>query len=233
MITWTYHRKKVTESTNLDARAGAPFDVFFADYQTAGRGRLDHKWESERGKNLIMSVVLPAGALKIEDAATLPLVAGLSVAKAIALLENGNHVTLKWPNDIYVEGEKVAGILCERHGDNVIVGIGVNLDQPGYRSVRLRDPKLSSSIAVKPKMAASGILAHLELYFEDLCEKGFGFLHPVIAEIDFLKGRTVSVIQTDDDPKPITGPCEGILEDGSLSVGGVKVYAGEAHVTAF
>ena len=55
---WTVYHKAVTESTNLDARAGKPGDVFTADEQTAGRGRLDHTWLSQPGKNLMMSVVL-------------------------------------------------------------------------------------------------------------------------------------------------------------------------------
>ena len=76
-LRWKIHHKSETESTNLDARAGGPYDVFTADYQTAGRGRLDHKWDSPEGTNLLMSVVLPVDGQSAEAVATLPLVAGL------------------------------------------------------------------------------------------------------------------------------------------------------------
>ena len=51
-----------------------------------------------------------------------------------------------------------------------------------------------------------------------------------LAELDFLRGRTISVRQTDDDTEPFQGVCEGIAADGSLLVGGQAIYAGEAHV---
>ena len=53
---------------------------------------------------------------------------------------------------------------------------------------------------------------------------------PEIAAVDFLKGREISVRQTDDDSAPVSGVSTGIMPDGSLDVGGVRVYAGEAHV---
>ena len=78
MTDWTVHHKAVTESTNLDARDGKPGDVFTADEQTAGRGRLDHTWMSEPGKNLMASVVLDVGGIAPQEVATLPLVVGLA-----------------------------------------------------------------------------------------------------------------------------------------------------------
>lgn len=61
-------------------------------------------------------------------------------------------------------------------------------------------------------------------------ECGFASLLPEIARIDALKGRWVSIMQTDADESPVTGVCGGIAEDGSLLVGGARIYAGEAHV---
>ena len=78
---WNLHHKRETASTNLDAREGRHRDVFTADFQTAGRGRLDHTWSSPPGTNLLMSVVLAVDGLAPERVATLPLVAGLAVAR--------------------------------------------------------------------------------------------------------------------------------------------------------
>ena len=128
-----------TGSTNADAadqvREGAPegFTVA-ADEQTRGRGRLDRTWVSPYGAGLAMSVVLRP----VVPAATwgwAPLVAGLSVVEALA--EQGVDAALKWPNDVVVDGNardggpgprKLGGLLVERVGPALVVGIGVNVD---------------------------------------------------------------------------------------------------------
>ena len=211
-MNWRIHHKAETVSTNLDARAGSHGDVFTADYQTAGRGRLDHVWESPRGQDLLMSVVLDVADRSPAEVATLPLVAGLAVAKAV-----GGRI--KWPNDVFVDGQKVAGILCERNDDRVIVGIGVNVGQTKYRSV-----------GGKVSEVRTHVLQRLSDWYRDWHEKGFAAVYPSIAAVDFLKGREIAVRQTDDDSVPVSGVSNGIMPDGSLDVGGVKVYAGEAHV---
>ena len=66
--------------------------------------------------------------------------------------------------------------------------------------------------------------------YRDWHEKGFAAVYPEIAAADFLKGREIAVRQTDDDAAPIAGVSNGIMPDGSLDVGGKRVYAGEAHV---
>lgn len=215
MIAWKIRHKAETVSTNLDARAGGHGDVFTADYQTAGRGRLDHTWESPRGKNIIMSVVLSVEGLSPEEVATLPLVVGLAVAEAAGGV-------VKWPNDVYVEGKKAAGILCERRDDFVIAGIGANVGEV---------PKAFADRAIAvPKLTIAAILSALARVYARWRTGGFAAVYPDLSQLDFLKGRLLAVRQTDDDTEPIRGLCGGILDDGSLSVGGVKVYAGEAHV---
>ena len=211
-MNWRIHHKAETESTNLDARAGRHGDVFTADFQTAGRGRLDHVWESPRGQDLLMSVVLDVTGRSPAEVATLPLVAGLAVAKAV-----GGRI--KWPNDVFVGGQKVAGILCERDEDRVIVGIGVNVGQTKYRSVGGQVSEVRTCV-----------LRRLSDCYQDWHEKGFAAVHPEIAAVDYLKGREIAVRQTDEDAAPVTGVSNGIMSDGSLDVGGVKVHAGEAHV---
>ena len=233
---WRIHHKSETESTNLDARSGNPWDVFTADYQTGGRGRLDHKWLSPPGANLLMSAVLPVEGLFPEQVSTLPLVAGLAVAKSLLPFFkgfSGSVPMIKWPNDILIGGRKVAGILCERNNDKVIVGIGINVEKQDFppelqdKAISLGSvPNFSGSV---PKVR-SAVLGQLGRWYGVWRDKGFGAVHREIAALDFLRGQTLSVLQTDNDATPISGICGGIRLDGSLDVGGVKVYAGEAHV---
>ena len=250
---WVIHHKAETGSTNADARSGGHGDVYTADFQTAGRGRLDHKWLSPAGSNLMMSVVLSVEGMEPEQVATLPLVVGLAVARAVngqdarsarknvaecAERASCPFATLKWPNDVLVNGRKIAGILCERHGDNVIVGIGVNVGQTEFdaeiadraTSLALVCPSLVSRLASPVLAVRDSVLASLGRCYALWRTKGFAAVYPDIAAIDHLRGRLLSVRQTDDDSTPVKGVSNGIMSDGSLDVGGARAYAGEAHV---
>jgi len=121
-----------TGSTNADllARLASGEHVgeghwLVADRQTAGRGRLGRDWNDGQGNFMGSTVV----HLTIGDpsAATLALVAGVALAKTVAALAPGVGAQLKWPNDLLVDGAKCAGILMERTGNSVVIGIGVNL----------------------------------------------------------------------------------------------------------
>ena len=112
-----------------------------ADRQTAGRGRLGRGWNDGQGNFMGSTVVhLTAGD---PSPATLALVAGVALAKAVSALAPGLAFTLKWPNDLLVDGAKCAGILLERAGDAVVIGIGVNLvaapDLPDRPTAALAD----------------------------------------------------------------------------------------------
>lgn len=244
MIRWQIHQKAETASTNLDARAGGHGDVFVADFQTAGRGRLDHKWLSPPGANLMMSAVLSVAGLSCEAVSTFPLVVGLAVVRAVRGLlpaEVVRTVLLKWPNDVLVGGRKVAGILCERDGDRVIVGIGVNVKQREFpQEIAKKAISLGSvpGFPVGPVPSSSGpvplvrdaVLAALGDSYADWRERGFAAVYPQVCAVDFLRGQALAVRQTDEDAQPVRGICRGIQSDGSLLVGDVRVYAGEAHV---
>ncbi|MGN0845897.1 MAG: biotin--[acetyl-CoA-carboxylase] ligase [Kiritimatiellia bacterium] len=236
-MTFRVHHRPVTESTNLDARRGRPGDVFTADEQTAGRGRLDHKWLSPAGANLMMSVVLDVADLPAEQVVTLPLVVGLAVHAAVTrFLPAALRVELKWPNDVYVADRKIAGILCERVGNAVIAGVGVNVNQTEFApEIAARATSLAVSRGREaPKLdvarVCDALLEALGELFEMWRAMGFDPLYPRYAAVDWLKGRRIAVRQTDDDAQPLEGICEGVQCDGTLLVGGVPVYAGEAHI---
>lgn len=238
MVNWTLHHRAETASTNQDARRGVPGDVFTADFQTAGRGRLDHKWLSPPGANLMMSAVLSVEGLSPETVATLPLAVGLAVVQAIRALlpaSEASRTLLKWPNDVLIGGRKVAGILCERNGETVIVGIGINVKQRVFAPELARKaislgsvPNFSGSVS----MVRESVLDALGRLYETWRDQGFDAVYPAIRAIDFLRGQTLAVRQTDDDSEPVRGVCGGVQSDGSLLVGDTRVYAGEAHVEA-
>ena len=233
------HHAMVTESTNSDARAGSHGDVYVADEQTAGRGRIGHSWHSAPGENLTMSAVLDVAGVPPEQVATFPLVVGLAVHDAVEKALGGaagvQTATIKWPNDVLVGGLKIAGILCERHDYAVIAGVGVNVNQREFppdvagraTSLALLAPKRAPFSVAEVRDAVLDALAAL---YAEWCAGGFAALHSRYAALDALRGRNVSVRQTDDDSEPVSGVCAGVCEDGTLRVGDVRVSAGEAHV---
>ncbi len=231
----TIHWKETTGSTNADAHAGRHGDVFAADFQTAGRGRLDHKWESTRGLNLMFSAVMDVSDMPPAEAATLPLVVGLAIAKSVESMFPSliGRIAIKWPNDVLVDGRKLAGILCERNGDSVIAGVGLNVNQKEF-PVELADRATSLAVLTGGEQSRDAVLRNVleGLYAAHArwLDGGFGAMHAEFAELDDLKGREVAVLQTDSDVEPVSGVCGGVQSDGTLLVGGVSVYAGEAHV---
>ena len=124
-------------STNDEAKRivplGAPHgSLVGADYQTAGRGRSGKVWECAPGDGLMCSVILKPTWEK-QYWGWVALVTGLVMAE---LLERDClHPTIKWPNDILVNGKKICGILTEASGDHVIVGIGMNLNMSSLPEV--------------------------------------------------------------------------------------------------
>lgn len=133
---------QVTGSTNNDlaerVRAGAAPEgtVLVAEEQVAGRGRLERRWSAPPRSGLFFSVALTPGPVPAHRWGWLPLLAGVATASALAHTA-GVDTSLKWPNDLLVsvpgpgsaepEERKAGGILAERHGDTVVLGIGVNV----------------------------------------------------------------------------------------------------------
>jgi BirA family biotin operon repressor/biotin-[acetyl-CoA-carboxylase] ligase len=126
-----------TASTNADvserARGGeAEGLVLVTEHQTAGRGRLDRTWETPARAALTFSVLLRPTS-PAERWPWLPLAAGLATASGVRRASGLSRVGLKWPNDVILGGQKVAGILLERvetpAGPAAVLGIGINVTQ--------------------------------------------------------------------------------------------------------
>jgi BirA family biotin operon repressor/biotin-[acetyl-CoA-carboxylase] ligase len=213
----------LTASTNDDAkraaRAGAPEGAaFIADAQSGGRGRLGRSWFSPPGENLYASFVLGPAF----DPKRIPLVtltAGLAVADALAPRVAGRRVGLKWPNDVYIDGRKVAGVLSEAQVVEgaaawIVVGIGVNVRTTTF------PPELAAR-ATSLAIAGASSLDRGEL-FADLAGALFhrvamlreDKVRELIASFavrDELAGQAVTV-----DGTPATAL--GIGEDGALVI---------------
>ncbi len=119
------------DGTVLD---GAALDgaVVVTDHQTAGRGRFERTWTSAPGQNLLLTIILKRNLPRPE---LLPLAAGLAVRSCVASSGVIRSAQVKWPNDVRIEGRKIAGILVESPEQGVyLVGIGLNVNQDAFPS---------------------------------------------------------------------------------------------------
>ena len=128
-----------TDSTNrwLRERGGEGDMVVVADYQMAGKGQGNNSWESERGKNLLFSVLYHPQRIPANRQFHISMAVSLAIADALG--EHIGDVSIKWPNDIYWRNAKICGILIENRllGQTIrdsIIGVGVNVNQRQFHS---------------------------------------------------------------------------------------------------
>ncbi len=138
-------RIKTIESTNkyvlgsLENDNYAAGTVVVTDFQEAGKGLGKNRWESEAGRNLLLSVVLKPLFLEPRYQFYLNKFVSLGVYDFIRSLLPDKRISVKWPNDVYIDDGKVAGILINntlkgRHFEFVVAGIGVNINQEVFVS---------------------------------------------------------------------------------------------------
>jgi BirA family biotin operon repressor/biotin-[acetyl-CoA-carboxylase] ligase len=111
--------------------------VIIADFQSGGRGQTGNKWESEAGKNLLFSTILYPETINPADQFILSMAISLGICETLDKYIDGSKI--KWPNDIYVNNDKIAGILIEcsilgSQIENCVAGIGLNINQSIYLS---------------------------------------------------------------------------------------------------
>jgi BirA family transcriptional regulator, biotin operon repressor / biotin---[acetyl-CoA-carboxylase] ligase len=224
---------RVTDSTNEQAKdlalQGAPHGtIVTADVQTAGRGRQGRTWVAAPGSALLVSVLLrDLGKAQ----AHLPLAAALAVCDAC---ERAAPVScrIKWPNDVWIEGRKVAGILIEGRPQEgwAVLGVGVNVStREGDFPPELRD--IATSIAAATGSANAPALGSVLAFLTESLEARLADKPKAIVatwrERDALAGQRVQWQSGE-------GVAEGINDDGALVVqtpsGRVFLDAGEVHL---
>ena len=121
------YAQRATSTQRMLEAGDAEGTIAVAEEQSEGRGRLGRSWEAPAGSSILVSLVLvpPVEAPRLPE---LSLVAGGAVAQAIASV-TGIQPAIKYPNDVLIEGRKVAGILAESSDGRVLLGVGVNVNQ--------------------------------------------------------------------------------------------------------
>ncbi len=133
--------KEEIDSTNNFLREyenGNDITVVWTDFQTAGRGQGTNHWESERSKNLIFSILIHPKNVNAAEQYIISMMTAITISEYLAKALH-REVRIKWPNDIYIDDMKIAGILIESslsgcHIKDCIIGIGLNVNQQVFES---------------------------------------------------------------------------------------------------
>ena len=132
-----------TDSTNrylcdLESKDNTDMTVVVTEFQRAGKGQGGNSWESERGKNLLFSVLVHPCGVEASRQFIISMAVSNAIRRTLAA-ETTEKVSIKWPNDIYVGDRKICGILIENRlaGSRIkdcIIGIGINVNQTQFLS---------------------------------------------------------------------------------------------------
>ncbi len=228
---WRVEHFEEIDSTNtyLKSRADEVEGlVAFADFQSAGRGRLDRSWESKPRSSLLCSLLFRPAL----DPTQLQLVVAMVALSARSAIErlSGLRAGLKWPNDLVVGENKLAGLLAEvvSGGDEltVVVGIGVNLTYDGPPGVPATSVRAQTGLTITPRALLDILLEEIDARRTLLETEGgrVALREEYVVALDTI-GQWVRVEQSDTETH---GRALGVDAQGRLAVevnGNVVVFA--------
>jgi BirA family biotin operon repressor/biotin-[acetyl-CoA-carboxylase] ligase len=211
------------DSTNaylLNSTQQAGFNLCLAEYQTAGRGRQGKQWISPYASGLCLSVKYRYPHLK-QALTGLNLALAISTVKALWKL-GATSTRIKWPNDIWWEGRKLAGLLLETRGmsthQDVVMGIGMNLNLPADMPAvdqPLADLKTILGREISRNLVAAQIINHWVETFLNYPQTGLEAYADDWQAFDLLRGQ---VVQIHTATEIVTGTAVGIDAAGALLV---------------
>jgi BirA family transcriptional regulator, biotin operon repressor / biotin---[acetyl-CoA-carboxylase] ligase len=214
--------------------------VVIAELQNAGRGRLGRSWHSPPGINLYATIILRPHIPLIE-VPCLSLVAGVAAAEALETVAP-DIISLKWPNDLWLNGRKTGGIIAEAVTDSrqqlacVLLGIGLNLnltleDLPADLHGKATSVRIETGRQCDRTAIAAALFNRLHSRYMEAEASGFAAIRPAFERYMALRGRRVTVIEAGS---PTVGEVKGIGVDGALlletDMGIARVMAGDVTV---
>ncbi len=224
----SYHYFKEIGSTNDQALSlasqGAPHGtVVVAERQTAGKGRMSRVWESPSLHGIYFSTLLRT-AIPTQEAPQCNLTAALALTRVLSR-DYGLKASIKWPNDVLMEGRKVSGILTEMQSDQdstrfLVLGMGINVNQQP-RDFDSSFPYPATSVAmeggqpVMRQILLIRLLRELETLMDLFLAQGFSQLLEELESRSHVHGRDVRVHMPHEE---VTGTVMGFTREGALRI---------------
>jgi BirA family biotin operon repressor/biotin-[acetyl-CoA-carboxylase] ligase len=222
----SYHYLGMLESTNDYALRlavdGAPHGtVVVAEKQTKGRGRLRREWISHPGLGIYLSILL-RNPLPIQIASQSTYIGSLALVETLRE-EFGVRASIKWPNDVLINGRKAAGILTETQSDQdfsrfIVMGIGINVnhtrdDLGGPFRYPATSIAMELGVPVKRQRVLVEFLGQFERQYDRFQQGGISVLIPEIQAHSEILGKIITVATAD---REIVGRAEGFTPEGAL-----------------
>jgi BirA family biotin operon repressor/biotin-[acetyl-CoA-carboxylase] ligase len=209
--------------------------IVTCEEQTTGRGRLGRRWESQKG--MCMSIVL-IPKIELSQISKITQVCAAAVAKALEELKIDSHI--KWPNDIFLNGKKICGILTEMKTEKdkhpyVVVGIGMNVSNDNFPD-EIKDIASSlfieTGIAFEKSLIAAKILNNFEELYNEFIKGNFEESLDICREKSYVIGKNINLIENNLVRKATAvdigseGELVVITEEGNIE----KIISGEVSV---
>jgi len=213
------------DSTNNYAKEllaeGKPVEgtIVFAHEQHAGRGQMGNTWETEKQKNLTVSIILRPDFLDADKQFYLSMAISLAVKDFCESLIQ-DEIKIKWPNDIYWRNKKLGGILIENtiNGNRIstsVVGIGINVNQDDFSDLLPNPVSLLQISNFKFKLSnlIEGLCVYVEKYYLQLRQLHFNFLDKAYTVALF---RYQQTYEFKKGTQVLKGEINGVSKDGKL-----------------
>lgn len=239
---WRVAVEPVIDSTNralAETASAQDPQALLAEMQTAGRGRRGRSWQSPFGSNLYASMAWTFASWPAQ-LTTLPLIVGIITARAITEVAGElPGLRLKWPNDLWIDGRKLGGILIEPRGEatgqcRVIIGIGLNIGMQGDPEQAITQPWISLDQAAAQRVSrnalASALLRGLHAMLVEFASSQFAGWAEDWNRLDATRGQMVRL----SGEKTLEGTARGVSEHGALLVetddGLQAIYSGDVSL---
>ena len=201
-----------------------------ANHQVAGKGRQGRKWKDGKGGSILMSM---GWQMDTEHASGVSLVAGLAAIRS--LQESGiEGVQLKWPNDILFDGKKLGGILVEKTGSKIVVGLGMNFHLKESLALGIEQPWTdicSLGVPCDANQLLAAILRNMGEMVTDCLIRGFSGYMNHWNSLDAFRGCLTEVRM---NKQILVGVEQGVDESGALRIqtdeGLKSVYSGDVSL---
>ncbi len=231
------HQQIASTNAHLMQQAnssGATGVVCLAEQQSEGRGRLGKRWVSPYGSNLYLSILWHF-QLAPADLGGLSLAAGVGVVRSLQELGVAD-ISLKWPNDVLYQEQKLAGLLLEMTGEqggpsHTVLGLGVNVSMSEKQGEAIDQPwvslnDISANLPIKRNQLAASLVNNLFTVLKKYESDGLAPLLDEWRSLDHFQGRDVRIIVGD---RSVDGVHQGVDDTGALLVkvdGETRTYHG-------
>ncbi|MGO0061044.1 biotin--[acetyl-CoA-carboxylase] ligase [Brevibacillus fluminis] len=198
--------------------------IIIADQQKSGKGRMGRPWHSPKGTGIFMSLIIRPD-MPLANAPQLTLLTAVAMSKAIEMVVPSVKVQIKWPNDLFVNGKKICGILTELNAEEnrvnyLVIGTGVNVnhllsDFPEELHSIATSLRIESGLSIQRAELVQAYCRSFEREYAFYLENGFARIREEWEANSYTLGRIVKVY---NQQNAIEGRAVGLGPDGALLV---------------